>query len=313
MVVITTPLVTHSGVTDVYIAENQYAIVATTSGIDIVDLLTQKVISSGTLSPAPLSITADPVTASGKIYVGTSGAGIYTTSYQGAIIPFSDFTGSLVQRFTTTSTPPISGDVVKDLDGLPKWLLIATSGGVDFLYNENLSATRVLPGFGSSACHLTSTGGGYWLDDGGGVEVNYDLQTSTGTGIITVDFEYRSLGVSDPELPSEPASDIAISETAPSTTLAFSTASGVLVVEENPGNEAASSSKIPDTEDFISVDFSEGADFDSGLLYVATINKLEVFGLETGAVSGTHSSSVGTRGQNLLDEDVIVVRTTNIT
>ncbi len=312
MVVITTPLVTASGITDVYIAENQYAIVATTSGIDIVDLFTQKVISSGTLSPEPLSVTADPATVSGKIYVGTSGSGIYTTSYRSAIIPFSDFTGSLVQRFTTTSTPPISGDVVKDLDVLPKWLLVATSGGVDFLYNENLSATRVLPGFGSSACHLTSTGGGYWLDDGGGVEVNYDLQTSTGTGVISVDFEYRSLGGSDPELPSEPASDIAVSETATSTTLAFSTASGVLVVEENPGNEAVSSRKTPDTEDFVSVDFSPDAEFDAGLLYVATINKLEVFGLDSNAISGTHTSAIGTRDQQIFNEDVIVVRTTNI-
>ena len=312
MVVITTPLVTHSGVTDVFIAEDQYAIVATTSGIDIVDLFTQKVISSGTLSPAPLSVVADPITVSGKIYVGTSGSGIYTTSYQSAIIPFSDFTGSLVQRFTTTSTPPISGDVVKDLDALPRQLLISTSGGVDFLFNENLSATRVLPGFGSSACHLTSTGGGYWLDDGGGVEVNYDLQTSTGTGIITVDFEYRSSGGSDPELPAEPASDIAVSETDTSTTLAFSTASGVLVVEENPGNEAASSRKTPDTEAFVSVDFGPDADFDSGLLYVATIDKLEVFGLTNDTISGTHTAFVGTRDQELFDEDVIVVRTTNV-
>lgn len=38
MVIITTPLSTASGVNDVFIAEDRYAILATTAGVEIVDL-----------------------------------------------------------------------------------------------------------------------------------------------------------------------------------------------------------------------------------------------------------------------------------
>ncbi len=311
MVAITTPLVTDSGINDVYIAEDRYAIVATNSGIDVVDLFTQEVISSGILFPPPLSVVADTVTVNGQIYVGTSGAGVYSTNYQSAIIPFSDFTGSLVPRFSTTSSPAISGDLIRDLDVLPRDLLISTSGGVDYIRNETVSSSRTLAGFGSSGCHLTTTGGGYWLNDGGGVEVNYDLITTTGTGIITVGFEYRASGLSDPELPAEPASDIAISEFG-STVLSFTTPSGVLVVEENPGNEAASSRKTLAPDAFISVDFSDDAQFTSGFLYTSTVDTLRVFDLANDTVSGTHTFFSGNRGQELLDDVIIVVRTTDI-
>lgn len=313
MVAITTPLTTTTGVNDIYIAGEigrQFAIIATTSGIESIDLQQGHVVSSGLLPVEPKCITADWQTAGGKLYIGTAGSGIFSMSWVKVREPLSDFSESLVQRFTTATTPSVSSNTINDLDAIPGELLIGTSAGVDYICNETESATRALSG-GSPDVHMTSTGGGYWTNSSG-VEVNYDLTTTTGTSIIDVDFEYTVL--STPSLPGEPPVDIAVSEsTGNLAVLAFATTSGSIVVEENPGNEAASNSKvITNTDNANSVDFSGDASYSNGCLYTTTASQLFVVELAGNTVSGTHGVSTGTRDQTLITGTLAIVRTTEV-
>lgn len=313
MVVITTPLLTASGVNDIYIAQN-FALIATTSGVDVVDLLQGHVISSGILPAEPKCITADATNAGGKIYIGTAGSGIFSMSWVIVREPHSDFTGSLTQRFTTLSTPSISSNNVNDLDVFFDKLLIGTSAGIDFIVNETESATRTMTG-GSDNVHLTTTGGGYWTTNSGAqegaIEVNYDLITATGTGIIIVDFEYSTS--STPSIPAAPPVDIAISESINNPTiLGFATPSGSIVVEENPGNESISNNKLLLSESTNSVDFSSNSSFSEGCLYTTTANVLRVIELSGNTVSGTHDVSEGTRDQTLITGTLSIVRTTDV-
>jgi hypothetical protein len=313
MVTITTPLTTASGVNDVFIAEDRYAVLATTLGVEIVDLLAGSVISSGTLPSEPLCVAADYVTATGNLYVGTTSSGIFTVRWHPLREPGLDFSGSLVQRFTTTSTPPISSNQVQDLSALPMRLLISTGSGLDFLTSENLRATRALVS-GSEDCQMTEAGEAYWTVVNSGVEANYDLFPSSGTGIINVDFEYNATS-SDPLLPHNIVNDIAVVPNP--NLLGFATNLGAFIVEEQQFAEATSQTLtlFPESEPAVSVDFSEEATFSGGVVYVATSGSVQIFGLVDTAISGTHFHDLSrdnTRGQTLVTGTVTVVRTTSV-
>ena len=122
--VLTVPLTTASGVRDIYIAEERFALVATSGGIDVIDLFKGQVISSGTLPSEPECVAVDwqkagSVPPFGRLYVGTSTSGIFDMNYVRVREVGSDFTDAFVQRFTTTTLPPISDNRVCDLDALP--------------------------------------------------------------------------------------------------------------------------------------------------------------------------------------------------
>ena len=330
MVVITTHLVTHSGVRDIFIAEeDKFALVATFGGIDVINLHTGNVVSSGILPGGylPLCITADWTTSSGLIYVGTSGGGIFSTRYHFARTPGSDFSGSLTTHYSTATPTPTSSDVIRDLDIQNGKLFAATSSGVDLIYvRNNRKATRSLA-FGAFGVHLTSSGGGYWTTTDS-VEVKYDLLSSTGTGIIGTDFAYTVTSV--PQLPGPGVFDMAVSEAIVGTALVFATPSGVLVTEEEPFVESTAQSKIfnPPNEGeenpaplFISVDFSPRAAFNSGLLYATTTGTLRVYDLSDNSLFGSHPQAFDTifnftggiaRDQLLATGIVNIVRTTAV-
>jgi hypothetical protein len=319
---ITTAL-TASGVRDVYIAEERYAIVVTSGGLDVVDMYKGYVISSGTLPSEPTTIAVDWQSSFGKLYVGTTSSGIFSMNYVLVREPHRDFTGDLVQSFTTTTPIPVSSNQINDLDVLPGRLLIGTGAGIDFVADEEEYATRPLIS-GSEHVHLT-TEGGYWTTATGvflgGVEVNYDLLSTTGTSIIDVDFEYRK--TSNPALPTEPPFDITVTEPTdgPLPAIGVATSGGVFVFEELPGNEAATNSRVlAPGGNFISVDFGPNASFEGGCLYAAvpdfTLNLKEeniggsvlVFDLTNDAVSGTHTSQDGTRDMTVVTGTVNIVR-----
>ena len=321
--VITTALVTNSGVRDIFIAEDRYALLATGSGLDIVDLFAGEVVSSGIVSGTEtLSVAAEFTTGAGNLYLGTTTSGIYTAYWRPLRTPGLDFSDQLHRTFTTTTTPSISDNRVNDLDviALPYRLLISTGSGVDFITNDALSATRPLLS-GSSSCYLTSTGGGYWAATNSGVEVNYDLNPSSGTGVIGVDFEYNAAD-SNPLLPSHVVTDIDVVEGS-TNLLNFSTTAGDFVVEELPGAEAASQTKSLYTQEtVVSAVFSEGATFDTtGTKYVTTTGAVRVFGLVDNTLSGTHFQDISvaekytkenTRDQALLSGTNTLVRTTSV-
>lgn len=317
MTAITTPLVTDSGVRDIFIAEGQYALIATTAGVDVIDLFTQEVISSGTLAFEPLCIVADSDTTFGKMFVGTSGGGIYSVRYLFARDRGSDFTGSLVQQFTTATSPAITANQVNDLAAQGSRLFISTASGVDFITDESLRAFRPLES-GSSNCQITSNGEAYWAVVNSGIEVNYDLFPSSGTGIITVDFEYNATD-SDPILPTHFIEDLAIKENTPNL-IGVATTSGALVVEESQFSEPASRRQVlVSGTGANSIDFSPDAAFETGLIYVTTVSQLTIIGLVDVTVSGTHKHTditgnpgEGTRGQPLVTGTVSIVRTTNV-
>jgi len=314
MVIITTPLSTASGVNDVFIAEDRYAVLATTGGVEIVDLFIGESISSGTLGSEPLSVVADFTSVAGNLYVGTTSSGVYSTRWKALREPGLDFTDQLVQRFTTATSPAVSDNKIKDLSALPGRLLISTEAGIDFITFESLLATRPLTS-GSDGCQMTAGGEGYWTVGTSGVEANYDLFTTSGTGIINVDFEYNAT-TSVPLLPSHVVSDIAVVEDSPNL-LAFATEGGAFIVEEQQFSEAASQTLtlFPDSNPVVSVDFSKEATFNSGTIYVATSGSVQVFGLIDATVSGTHLNNAlltSTRDQALVTGTVTVVRTTNI-
>jgi len=314
VVIITTPLSTASGVNDVFIAEDRYAVLATTGGVEIIDLFIGESISSGTLGSEPLSVVADFTSAAGNLYVGTTSSGVYSVRWKALRESGLDFTDQLVQRFTTATSPAVSDNKIKDLSALPGRLLISTGAGIDFITFESLLATRPLTS-GSDGCQMTTGGEGYWTVGTSGVEANYDLFTTSGTGIISVDFEYNAT-TSVPLLPSHVVSDIAVVENSPNL-LAFATEGGAFVVEEQQFSEAASQTLtlFPDSNPVVSVDFSKEATFNSGTIYVATSGSVQVFGLVDATISGTHLNNdllTNTRDQALVTGTVTVVRTTNI-
>ncbi len=320
---ITTPLVTGSGALDIFIAEDHYALVATGDGVDIVDLFSGQVISSGIITGTQITtVAADFVTAFGQIYVGTSTAGIYSADWANVRRPGVNFSSQLTQVYTTTSSPSISSNQINDLDAIPFRLLISTAAGVDYLVDQVhtvLGATRALTS-GSNSCKLTAAEEGYWTVVNSGVEVNYDLSSSSGTGIILMDFEYNTIG-SVPALPSHIVTDIAVSPGSPNL-LSFATSAGDFVVEEQQGSEASSQTKsLRSSEAVVSVDFSNSAAFDSGTEYTASTESVVVFGLVDNVTSGTHFQEISsedklikenTRDQALVTGTITKIRTTGV-
>jgi hypothetical protein len=321
--VITTPLVTGSGAVDVFIAEDRFALVATGPGVDIVDLFSGEVISSGVIGgTSTTSVTADFVTAFGNMYVGTDSAGVYSAQWSSVRIPGTDFSGLLTQVYTTASSPPISANQINDLATIPFRLLISTGAGVDYLVDQVhtvLRATRSLIS-GSNACQLTAAEEGYWTATNSGVEASYGLAPFSGTGIILPDFGYNAVS-SVPLLPSHVVTDIAVSEGSPNL-LSFATSAGDFVIEEQQGSEATSLTKsLRSAEAVVSVAFSDAATFDSGTEYTASEDSVEIFGLVDNTTSGTHFYEISsedrltkenTRDQALVTGTITVIRTTGV-
>ena len=325
---ITTPLVTASGVNDVFIAEDRFAVVATTLGIDIIDLQCGATISSGTLDSEPLCVAVEWTTATGNMYVGTATSGIYSATWKPLRAPDTNFTDDLVQTFTTSGSPALTSDQVNDICVLPTRLFASTAGGVDFITSMSFGASRTLIS-GSSRCELTKAGEAYWTTTNSGVEANYDLFPSSGTGIIEVDFAYNNFE-SDPLLPSNIVNDLAVAAGIPNL-LGFATPETDLIIQESQGTESNSLVKTvySGQTPVVSIDFSEGADFNNGTVHLATLaqfpsgdisDALRVFGLVDGTVSGTHFHTISsntpevinTRGQPLITGSVNIVRVTTV-
>lgn len=289
MVVITAPLTTHSGVRDVYVAEeDRFAVVVTFSGLEFVSLDQGRVVSSGIVLGGfePLCVAADWTTSSGLLYVGTSGGGVYSTRYHPSRGDGLDFSANLSQLFSTSTTPPISSNVVLDLDVRPGSLFVGTDAGVDYISVHTDRSTRTFSA-GAEKVHLTADGEvGYWTTVSS-VEVNYDLASTLGGGIIGVDFEYSI--ISNPALPGPSPKDIAISESSPRT-LAFATSSGALVLEEIAFSEATAQTKtlVPSDPAVVSVDFHPDAEFDQGFLSVLSSGRLQVFNLQANSTANIH-------------------------
>jgi hypothetical protein len=325
---ITATLVTSSGVNDIFIAEDRYAVVATLSGIDVIDLYRGYTISSGTLGGEPLCVAAEWTTATGNMYIGTSSSGIYSTPWKAVRAPGLNFTANLVQEFTTATDPALTSNQVNDISVLPRRIFVSTAAGVDFITDSSWRAFRPLLS-GSNACGLTAAGEAYWNVINSGVETNYDLFPASGTGIITVDFEYNGTN-SDPLLPSPIINDLAVSPGSPNL-LGFATPETDLIIQESQGSEQNSLIKTvySGQTPVVSIDFSENSDFDGGLVYLGVSNEvptidtndaLRVFGLADVTVSGTHFHTissdtpevVNTRGQPLITGTVGLVRVTSV-
>lgn len=314
MSIITTPLITATAIEDIFIAEDKFAIVATCSGVEVIDLLSGLVISFGKLGGKPTTVAVDFINPAGFLYVGTTSSGVYKTRWSSLRERGLDFTDKLTQRFTTGSTPPISDNKVNDLAVLPGRLLISTQSGIDFITFEQFGATRVLIS-GSNSCQITSSGEAYWTTVNSGIEANYDLFPASGTGIINVDFTY-SVG-SVPALPSSSVTDISIVQNT-FNLLGFGTLLGSFIVEEKQFSEASSRilTLFPNSQTVTSLDFSKTATFDSGTVYIAFEDTVRVFNLFDATLSGVHThtpiTQSNTRGQALVTGTVNVVRTTNI-
>ena len=325
---ITTPLVTASGVNDVFIAEDRFAVVATTSGLDIIDLQCGSTISSGTLGSEPLCVAVDFVTATGNIYIGTATSGIYSAVWKPLREPGLNFTDRLVQAFTTSTSPALTSDQVNDICVLPNRVFASTAGGVDFITLSTFRAFKTLVS-GSDACSLTTLGEAYWNVINSGVLANYDLFPSSGTGIINVDFVYNNLD-SDPLLPSNIVNDLAVAAGSPNL-LGFATPESDLIIQESQGTESNSLVKTVYSGEtpVVSIDFSEGANYTQGTVYLATSNQLpagdisdslRVFGLVDDTVSGTHfhtipileTNTVNTRGMPLITGTINITRATSV-
>ena len=318
---ITTPLVTNSGVRDVFIVEDRFALLATGSGVDVVDLHEGRVISWGFIFGTEVSSVAATPTVTGNLYVGTTTQGVYTAPWSKVRTFGANFSNQLQQTFTTSSTPSISANQVNDLDVVasPYRLLVSTASGVDFITADHLGATRPLES-GSLRCQITSVGEGYWTVVNSGVEASYDLNSASGTGIIVVDFEYNATA-SNPLLPSHVVSDLTVLEGSPNL-LNFATTAGDLVVEEQQGSEATSQTKTLLAGDVVSAEFSQDATFDtSGMKYAATVEAVSVVDVTNDTISGTHYWEISpaekftkenTRDQALVTGTITVLRTTSV-
>ena len=295
---ITTPLITNSGVKDIFIAEDRYAIIATGSGVDVLDLECAAVISSGTIfGTEVVSVVADPQSFLSQVYIGTSTSGIYSMNYNLIRIPETDFTNQLLPIYSTTSSPAISSNEIRDLavdrdPGFLFRLLISTSSGIDLISSQGgaaVASCRPLIS-GSDSCLLTAAGEGYWSATNSGVEVSYDLYSSSGTGIIVTDFEYSPS--STPSIPSNTINDIDVAEGSPNV-LGFATASGDIVISELQGSEVSSATKtLFSQEPVVSVNFGPDAGYSSGKLYILATGTALVFDLADSSEIGSHHHTI---------------------
>jgi hypothetical protein len=319
--------VTGSGIKDVFIAEDRFAILATQSGVDIVDLQCGAVISSALVPGTDvLSVAAEYTTTTGNLYIGTSDQGVLVVPrWKGLRAPGTDFTGQVQSLYSTTSTLAISSNQVNDLDTLPFKLLISTAAGIDFIVTpkegaQNI-ATRLLVS-GSNSCQLTQAGEGYWTVVNSGVEANYDLISTTGIGIINVDAQYNTT-VNGPLLPHNIVNEVRVFP-GPLNILNVATVSGDFMIEEVQGAEAtARSRRVTEGLDVVSTDFAAGTAFDAGGKYTTTTGIITVYGISGGAVtvSGTHHQEIdllakfiteNTRDQAVTTGTNVVIRTTSI-
>jgi len=319
--------ITGSGIKDVFIAEDRFAILATQSGVDIVDLQCGAVISSAVISGTEvLSVAAEYTTATGCLFIGTSTSGVLTTRWKPIRAPGTDFSGKLEQTYTTTSTLAITDNRIEDLDARPAWLLISTGAGLDFIptpaKGQHHIASRTFVS-GSNSCQLTSAGEAYWTVVNSGVEANYDLISTTGVGIIDVDAEYNTT-TNGPLLPHNIVNEIRVSENTPNI-LNVATVSGDFMIEEVQGAEAtARSQRLTSGFDVVSTDFAPGTTYDDGGKYTTTTGIATVFGLSSSSgvtVSGTHHQEISlfdkytkenTRDQAVITGTNTVIRTTSV-
>ncbi len=323
--VITVATVTNSGIFDTFIAEDRYALLATGSGIDVLDLYDGVVISSGTIpGVASVAVAAEYTTASGLMYVATSGAGVYTMRYHDIKAPGSDFSSQLQQTFSTATIPALSDDEVRDIcvtQGLPFRLLISTASGVDYILDQTsvyASSTRVVSS-GSNSCHITRSGEGYWSTTTSGLEAVYDLNSSLGGGIITVDFVYSP--TSTPSLPSNTINDLSVVGGV-TNTLAIATGDGDRVISERQGSESTSPVKSLFTQEAaVSIDFGPESSYDVGKLYVLSTGIATVYSMSDNSEIGSHQSAIeifnrfdteNTRDQALLSGTQTLIRTTAV-
>ncbi len=322
--VITTPTVTNSGVRDIFIAADRYALMTTGSGIDVLDLQSGEIIASGTIpGEVTESIVAEYSTSFGKMYVGTSGGGVYAARYHTVVNRGENISDLLQPIFSTSTTPPISDDEIRDIcvaQGFPFRLLISTGLGVDYIVDNLTSqnrSTRAIVG-GSDHCHLTQADEGYWSTTVSGVETNYDLNSTSGTGIITTDFSYNTSSI--PFIPTNTITDISVAEGSPNA-LAFATASGDFVIDERQGAEPTSPIKSFTDDPIISVDFGPNASYTAGKLYVLSTGVAMLYDLTDGLEIGSHQSTIpiidqflteNTRDQALLSGTQTLVRTTAV-
>jgi len=321
--------VTGSGIQDVFIAEDRFAILATASGVDIVDLQCGAVVSSAIVSGTEvLSVAAEFTTATGCLYIGTSTSGVLTTRWKPIRAPGTDFTGKIVQTYTTTSTIPITDNCIKDIDALPFRLLLSTGSGIDFVSTPaegaHHGASRTFVS-GSNSCQLTNAGEAYWTVVKSGVEANYDLISTTGVGIIDVDAEYNTT-VNGPLLPHNIVNEVRVSEGSPNV-LNVATASGDFMIEEERDVNLTGtqrSRRLTVGLDVVSTDFTQGATYDDGGKYVTTTGIATAFGLSNSnvTVSGTWHQEISlfdkfakenTRDQAVTTGTNTVIRTTSVT
>lgn len=317
--------VTGSGIQDVYIAEDRYAILATQSGIDIADLYTGGIISSAIVSGTQvLSVAVDWVTATGYLYIGTSTSGILAARWKPLRAPGTDFTGQIQALYSTTSTLALNSNQINDLDAHPFKLLISTAVGVNFISTPSEGkqhiASRLMVS-GSNGCKLTAAGEGYWTVVNSGVEANYDLLSTTGLGIIDVDYDYNKTA-NGPLLPHNVVNDIDVVEGNVHNLINIATASGDFIIEEVQGAESTARSKRLHQEfNVVSAAFSNSATFETGTKYVTTTGIVTVYGLVNDTISGTHHQEISledkfliedTRDQALVTGTITTIRTTGV-
>jgi hypothetical protein len=135
---------------------------------------------------------------------------------------------------------------------------------------------------------------------------------------------------SDPLLPSNIVNDIAVAAGSPNL-LGFATPESDLIIQESQGTESNSLVKTVYSGEtpVVSIDFSEGANYTQGTVYLATSNQLpagdisdalRVFCLVDDTVSGTHfhtipileTNTVNTRGMPLITGTISITRATSV-
>jgi len=320
--------VTGSGIQDVFIAEDRFAILATQSGVDIVDLQCGAVISSAVISGTEvLSVAAEYTTATGCLYVGTSTSGVLATRWKPIRAPGTDFASLLVPIYSTTSTLPITDNRINDIDALPFKLLLSTGSGIDFVSTPAEGAQHVASRTlfsGSNSCQLTTAGEAYWTVVKSGVEANYDLISTTGVGIIDVDQEYNTT-VNGPLLPHNVVNEVRVSEGTPNL-LNVATASGDFLIEEERDPNLTGtqrSRRLTVGFDVVSTDFAPDTTFDDGGKYVTTTGIVTIYGIANNSVtvSGTHHQEISifekftkenTRDQAVITGTNTTIRTTTV-
>jgi len=251
------------------VLDGTYAYVLTNSGIDIVSLDTEVNYAYAYLNNGScISSTAN------ALYIGTTPSGVY--KWDLSTLSGGDNTSSLERKFYVGSTASLTSDIVRDVHARGDDLLVSTTSGVDYIYEES-STTSFYTTLGSNCCFVGENRSIYYTVGDRYLDICYDPPNYDWVG---ADYSFNRDSSNAYILPE--INDIYVRDNSSAygrSTVYLATSAGVYVIGlEDPGSESSS-----DLDSYVTASGIQSITADSSYIY-AGINDV---GIAVLTLSGT--------------------------